>query len=160
MNKRPELKKFVKYGGAECFQNVEVDFQHGKKAVLTIFKNGVETEQVELQALQTFQEMHDLMLAKGFQLKAAEEVERITRDGDAAFEKDIEGRRQRQEQARQKMYNREHVKTEVQPDETDHDALPDEEQIRKDQMREWKLQQWKKYKEDRKLSTAAAGEEL
>ncbi|KAG7368604.1 hypothetical protein IV203_031347 [Nitzschia inconspicua] len=47
--------------------------------------------------------MRDMMLEKGFQLKAPEEVARITQEGDAAFEEDMEGRRKRQEQSRERM---------------------------------------------------------
>ncbi|KAG7347932.1 Sep15/SelM redox domain containing protein [Nitzschia inconspicua] len=99
----PELKRFVKYGGADSFENVEVEFQKGKKAILIIYHDGDEREQVELQAIPTYQEMRDMMLEKGFQLKAPEEVARITQEGDAAFEEDMEGRRKRQEQSRERM---------------------------------------------------------
>lgn len=105
LNKRPELKKFVKFGGADCFENVQVEFQHGQKAVLTIYHNGQEMEQVELQSMPTAKEMHDMMLAKGFRLKAPEEVARIQSEGDAAFQKEMEAKQKRQQRARQKMEN-------------------------------------------------------
>jgi hypothetical protein len=71
------LKKFVKFGGAESFQNVEVEFVKGKKAVLTIFHDGVEKEEVTLQTMKTEEEMHQLMLDKGFVLKQEEELEEL-----------------------------------------------------------------------------------
>jgi hypothetical protein len=166
LNKKPELKHFVKYGGADCFENVQVEFQPGKKAILTIYHDGVETEQVELQSLPTYQDMHDMMLSKGFQLKATEKVARIRQEGDEAFEKDMEGRKKRQERAQQKM---EYLKT-ANPQEASTpkddvvDTLPNEEQITKEQMRQWKLQKWKTMKEEQRLAnaaaTAAAGNEL
>jgi hypothetical protein len=82
---------------------VQVEFQHGRKAILSIYHNDEETEQVELQSMQTAQEMHDMMLGKGFRLKAPEEVDKILVKGNAAFEKEMEEKRKRQERARQKM---------------------------------------------------------
>lgn len=102
MNKRPELKRFVKFGGAECFENVVVEFQQGKKAILTIFHDGQETEQIELQSMSTAEEMHEMMLEKGFKLKSPEEVARIQKEGHTAFEKEMEGRRKREERARER----------------------------------------------------------
>jgi hypothetical protein len=105
LNKRPELKKFVKFGGADCFENVHVEFQHGQKAVLTIYHNDEEKEQVELQSIQTAQEIHEMMLGKGFRLKAPAEVDRILAEGEAGFQKELEEKRKREEKARQKMEN-------------------------------------------------------
>ena len=77
MKRFPHLKEFVKYGGAELFENVEVEFRAGSNAVLTIFHDGTEYEKVELTSLKTKDEMHRLMLDKGFVLKPSNEVEII-----------------------------------------------------------------------------------
>jgi hypothetical protein len=75
------LKQFIKYGGAEAFQNVEVEFNRGRKAILTIHHDGDEHEQVDLQSIKTQDEMHQMMLDKGFVLKSDEELEEITTQG-------------------------------------------------------------------------------
>jgi hypothetical protein len=36
----PELKSFLKDGEAESYQNVELKFVHGKKAIMTIYESG------------------------------------------------------------------------------------------------------------------------
>lgn len=71
------MKKFIKFGGAESYQNVDIEFISGKKATLTIFHDGTEKEVVELQGLETEEEMHQLMLQKGFVLKEEEELKAI-----------------------------------------------------------------------------------
>jgi hypothetical protein len=81
LNRLPELKQFIKYGGAEAFQNVEVEFNRGRKAVLTINHDGDEHEQVDLQSIATQDEMHQMMLDKGFVLKSDEEVEAMMTQG-------------------------------------------------------------------------------
>jgi hypothetical protein len=65
------------YGGAESFQNVEVEFVRGRNAVLTIYDDGEEREKIELTTLGTQQEMKELMLSKGFILKSQQEVARL-----------------------------------------------------------------------------------
>ncbi|EJK74970.1 hypothetical protein THAOC_03323 [Thalassiosira oceanica] len=73
LNKLPELKAFLKSGEAESYRNVEVNFIHGKKAVLTIYSgesaddrdSWVEEEKVTLSDYQRTEEMHQLMLEKG-----------------------------------------------------------------------------------------------
>jgi Sep15/SelM redox domain len=77
LNRLPELKDFVMYGGAESFQNVEVEFVGGRSAVLTIYDDGEEREKIELTTLGTQQEMKELMLDKGFVLKSPQELARI-----------------------------------------------------------------------------------
>ena len=36
----PILKSFLKEGEAESYQNVEVKFVHGRKAIMTIYESG------------------------------------------------------------------------------------------------------------------------
>ena len=66
LDKLLEVKKFVKGGGAELYDSVEIEFIPGKKATLTIFDDGKETEKIILSDIETEQEMHSLMKEKGF----------------------------------------------------------------------------------------------
>ena len=90
MNRLPELKTFVKFGGAESFENVEIEFVSGQKAILTIFKDGIEQEQVALQSIATEAEMHQLMLDKGFVLRPPEELAVIQERTKAERQKELE----------------------------------------------------------------------
>ena len=81
MDKKPELKSFIRYGGAFCFENVHVEFEHGRRATLTIFHDGREEETVDLQSIETEEEMVKTMLDKGFLLKDPQEVARIKQIG-------------------------------------------------------------------------------
>merc|ERR1711862_1074418 len=65
----PELKKFLKEGEAESYQNVEVKYIHGRKAVLIIYDDEDEIERTLLSELETREEMHALMKEKGFKLQ-------------------------------------------------------------------------------------------
>ena len=58
-------------GDAEYYQGVTVEFVKGRKAVLTIYQDGEEVEQVNLQddAFLTKQALHSLFQEKGFQLR-------------------------------------------------------------------------------------------
>lgn len=64
LNKLPQLKSFLKDGEAESYQNVEVKFVPGRKAVMTIYEssgdddgedsnNWVEKEQIVLSDYKT-----------------------------------------------------------------------------------------------------------
>ena len=74
LNNRPELKKFLKLGEAESYQNVQVEYIHGRKAILTIFHDDVAVEKVELNKLDDRQQMHALFVEKGFQLRPEYEI--------------------------------------------------------------------------------------
>jgi hypothetical protein len=82
LNRFAELKEFIKYGGAEAFHNVEIEFIRGRKAVLTIYHDGEEHEQVELQSIGTKKEIHQMMLDKGFTLKSEEEIAEMQARGE------------------------------------------------------------------------------
>jgi hypothetical protein len=56
---------------------VEVQFVAGRDAVLTIFEDGTEREQVTLSDVKTKMEMHELMIQKGFERKSQEEIEAL-----------------------------------------------------------------------------------
>jgi hypothetical protein len=69
LNRFPELKQFLKEGEAESYQGVTVTYVAGKTAVMTIYKDGIEQEQVIMHELATRQDMHQMMKQKGFVLK-------------------------------------------------------------------------------------------
>lgn len=67
LNRLPELKKFVKdEGEADSYGGVEIDFKHGREAKLFVYDDGAEIEEIKLSELSTTEEMHALMLQKGF----------------------------------------------------------------------------------------------
>jgi hypothetical protein len=70
---------------------------------LTIYHDGQQIEEVELQSISTAEEMHQMMIDKGFRLKSDEEVERIKKEGEATLQKELDAKLKRQERARQKM---------------------------------------------------------
>lgn len=76
MNRLPALKSFLKGDdGATLYDGVDVQFISGKKAVLTIFEDGVEVEQISLKEHSTSEEeLHALMVSKGFKKNEKPEV--------------------------------------------------------------------------------------
>jgi hypothetical protein len=72
LNRLPELKSFLLDGEAESYEGVTVEYVHGRTAVMTIFLDGAEKEQVPLHTIQTKPKMHELMVKKGFVKKASE----------------------------------------------------------------------------------------
>lgn len=70
MNRYPQLKSFLKDGEAESYEGIKVRYVHGKTAVLTIYKNGVEQERVQLHQLDNKPKLHQLFQDKGFVRKA------------------------------------------------------------------------------------------
>lgn len=70
MGKLPHVKLFVKTDkeeGALSYQNVEVEYISGKKPVLTIFDDGVQTEEILLGEYNDSQkQLHALFKEKGF----------------------------------------------------------------------------------------------
>jgi len=105
----PILKSFLKDGEAESYQNVQVKFVPGRKAIMTIYESGdgdddeeeswVEKEQVVLSDYKTKDEMHALMVEKGFQLKSPEEVEAIQQQ----YKDEAEAERTKAEERREEM---------------------------------------------------------
>ena len=152
---------------------------------MTIYHDGEEHEQVELQTIPTADEMHALMVEKGFQMKPEEEVTEIKKKAEEQMEQELEARRQREERARQRVEERRKAKEEgggvddqkekmreqarnllkdmklqdvVKTSGIDIDALPEEDQITPEQMKELKRRQWQAAKDKRRA--AGIGEEL
>lgn len=70
MNRLPEVKQFLKGGEAEEYENVEVRYIKGRKAILTIYDDEQELEKVTLSDYKTREEMHKMMVGKGFAKKS------------------------------------------------------------------------------------------
>jgi hypothetical protein len=77
LNRYPELKAWLKEGQAESYQNVEVEYVAGRTAVLTIYRGGIEQEQVILHTLATQEDMHQMMQRKGFVRRETASPERL-----------------------------------------------------------------------------------
>lgn len=79
LNRHPELRSFLKDGDAKYYQGVHIKSAQASsfssKAMLYIYHDGIEVEQVELSALATKDEMNQLMLQKGFQKKSPEFIQ-------------------------------------------------------------------------------------
>lgn len=125
LNKLPQLKKFLKLGHAESYQNVEIEYIHGKKATLTIYHDDEKVETLVLSDLQNHEEMHALFVEKGFQLKPENEIEAIKAERYAEHGKQIEimeerarkrktgvreKKPERKSKSNKRIFNREEVK--------------------------------------------------
>jgi hypothetical protein len=75
----PAVKSFLLDGEAEEYRNVEVEFVSGKNAILTIFVNNVELEQVDLSEYTDKEDIHTMMVEKGFEKMEGEELEQARR---------------------------------------------------------------------------------
>lgn len=69
LNRHPELKAFLKGGEAEEYEGVKVKYIHGRPAVMTIFENGDKKDSIKLYDLKNRDEMHNVMVEKGFRKK-------------------------------------------------------------------------------------------
>ena len=115
------MKKFLKLGHAESYQNVEIEYIHGRKATLTIYHDDEKVETVVLSDLKNHEEMHALFVEKGFQLKPENEIEAIKAERYAEHGKQIEmmeerarkrktGVRQKSKSNNNRSFNREDAK--------------------------------------------------
>ena len=79
LNKHKELKKFLKgdtNGPADIeeYANIEIEWIRGKKAILHIFDDeDKELEQIAMYEFQTRDEMHKLLVDKGFTKKSTQQ---------------------------------------------------------------------------------------
>ena len=68
LNKLPQLKSFLKEPeGVDLYKQVEVEFIPGKKAILTVYKDGVEQEKITLSDYNDKEKLHALFMEKGFE---------------------------------------------------------------------------------------------
>jgi len=69
------VRKFLKEFEAEEYRNVEVEYVRGKPSVLTISDDdGNEIEEVQLFDIATNEEIHEMMINKGFERKSDVEI--------------------------------------------------------------------------------------
>ena len=167
----------MKYGGAESFQHVTVEFIPHQHATLTIYDyhTNAELEQVDLQAISTEQEMVDMMLSKGFVYKSQTEIDQLKEQRRIQKEREDERRQQSQERSKQrlleyqnKLKNGEDEKDGTggsdetksipihrvadadQEDIFDDDGLTPQQRI--EQQKEWKRQKWNEWKRQKDKS--------
>jgi hypothetical protein len=62
-------------GEAESYRNVEVEFIPGRTAKMTIYNDGVAGEAIDMTLLITKEDMHKLMIDKGFEKLTEAEIE-------------------------------------------------------------------------------------
>jgi hypothetical protein len=87
----------LKDGEAEQYKGVEVEYVHGRKAVLTIYKDGEQQDEVTLSDYRLKTEMHALMVEKGFVKKSNEELAEIEARREATRQKDWQKRKEQRE---------------------------------------------------------------
>ncbi|KAI2513557.1 Sep15/SelM redox domain containing protein [Fragilaria crotonensis] len=66
LNRYPHLKSFLKDYEAEEYNGVVVQFVPGKPAVLSIYSDGTLQEEIDLHQFASKDELHALMVEKGF----------------------------------------------------------------------------------------------
>ena len=106
LNKYPELKSFLVHGEAEYYQGVTVEFVKGRKAILKIFRDGTEVEEINLQEINDKTALHALFQEKGFQLKdtLTAPLEELIAANNQKVE---EEKRQKEERRQQRIKERE-----------------------------------------------------
>ena len=101
MNHLPELKSFLKSGEAESYRGVEVTYVPGRSATMTIFKDGVQQEEINLRLLKTKADMHAMMIEKGFVKKSLEELGEVKKEKKKEVLSSRQARRKEKEAERQ-----------------------------------------------------------
>jgi len=101
LNKLPVLKSFLKGGEAASYEGVTVKFVAGRSAIMSIYEaDGSKVEEVALHELKTKEEMHALMVEKGFHLKEPETVARIQAEHKAELDAEATKRQEQLAQLR------------------------------------------------------------
>ena len=97
LNRYPHLKSFLKDYEAEEYRNVELQFVKGKAAVLSIFSDGELKEEVDMHQYGTKEELHTMMVEKGFVRMPEDEV--VAMKELKAFEQAEDKKRKEEERA-------------------------------------------------------------
>ena len=97
LNRYPHLKSFLKDYEAEEYRNVELQFVKGKAAVLSIFSDGELKEEVDMHQYGTKEELHTMMVEKGFVRMPEDEV--VAMKEQKAFEQAEDKKRKEEERA-------------------------------------------------------------
>jgi Sep15/SelM redox domain len=74
LNRYPHLKSFLKEFEAEEYLGVSVEYVKGRPAVLYLFVDGEFKEDIDLHEYGSKEDLHSLMLKKGFKRMTTEEV--------------------------------------------------------------------------------------
>ena len=93
----------MRYGGAISFQNVDIQYETGKRATLTIYHDGEVHETVDLQDIETEAEMIQMMIDKQFQWKPQDQVAMIREIGAKAKAREDDERNDRMEEMKQRL---------------------------------------------------------
>jgi hypothetical protein len=101
----PELRSFSYDGEAIQYHGVEVEYVQGRSAILTIYRDGQEQEQVTMIDYKTKEELHTLMVNKGFRRKSDEEIEELM--SWLQFQNEESSRKRFEEQRRKEKWRRE-----------------------------------------------------
>jgi hypothetical protein len=105
-------------GEAESYENVTIQYIAGRRAILTIYHNGMVQEQVELGPIKTRTKLHELFMNKGFQPKPPQEREQFLANRKAEHDAEAKLKRQRTrerlQQQKQQQQQKFHQPTVVQ----------------------------------------------
>ena len=77
---------------------MEVTFVPGKSATMTIFKDGVKQEEINLRSLKTKADMHAMMIEKGFVKKSLEERGKVGEEKKEALSSRQARRKEKEEE--------------------------------------------------------------
>jgi hypothetical protein len=98
-------------GEAESYDNVTIRYIAGRRAILSIYHNGIAQEQVELGPITPRAKLHELFMNKGFQPKPSQEREQLLANRKAEHDAEAKLKRQRtrerlqqQKQQQQKLH--------------------------------------------------------
>jgi len=118
----------LKDGEAEWYHNVSVKYVGGKKAVLTIFDGDEEKEKVTLSEYKEKDEMHAMMIEKGFVKKSDEEIELVKIEIEKRKAEEVAERERKREERRKLQEQRRKEKEEAAKKEAEEMAAADTEQ--------------------------------
>jgi len=118
----------LKDGEAEWYHNVSVKYVGGKKAVLTIFDGDEEKEKVTLSEYKEKDEMHAMMIEKGFVKKSDEEIELVKIEIEKRKAEEVAERERKREERRKLQERRRKEKEEAAKKEAEEMAAADTEE--------------------------------
>lgn len=93
------MKSFLKGGEAEEYEGITIEWIRGRRAVLTIYEDDVQKEEIQLFALKTKEELHAMFQEKGFRRKNQVTINEDVRIGN------VETQLAQQEQLKPMMSN-------------------------------------------------------
>lgn len=109
LGKYPEIKDFLRDGEATFYKDVVVRYVKGQNPVLVINRHGAHRETVDLTKHPTKEQLHQLMVDKGFKKKTQEEIDELVRltklwnEAELHVEKEMEQERKKKREERHKQ---------------------------------------------------------